>query len=238
MEAGFDVTCIDLNARCGRVYPGDFIHGDALAPEIDIHAFDFIWASPPCQAHSSATPVQHKDLIPDLIPATRESLRAHPLTCIENVPGAPLRIDLRLTGPAVGLWCIRRLRIFELSERMRFGLVQPVLPRHIPGDPYDNARVCIIVGAANFTGLLKIAQRRRERERAWIGLPAWVSTEEAREAMGLKIPLSRREISQSIPPPMARWIGELAIHRLDHPDRFDTGLLAGIPGALGDQDAL
>src|SRR6185437_7851072 len=49
-NAGFHVTGVDLK-RSPR-YCGDvFIQADALT--VDPRGFDFIWASPPCQAHTS-----------------------------------------------------------------------------------------------------------------------------------------------------------------------------------------
>ncbi len=38
---------------------------------------------------------------PDLIPQTRALLAPHPFTIIENVPRAPIRADVVLTGPMV-----------------------------------------------------------------------------------------------------------------------------------------
>lgn len=113
--------------------PAAFVQADAIAllsdylvaarrPELG--AFDFIWASPPCQAHSSLRHLQAGKEYPDLIPQTRELLqRWGGLWCIENVPGAPLGGAhlTQLCGTMFGLQTpdgraeLRRHRLFETS---------------------------------------------------------------------------------------------------------------------------
>ncbi len=93
-------------------YPFRFIQADALAPPIDLNAFDLIHASPPCQAYTTITPDQESH--PDLV-ATVRRLIAPYAYAIENVLGAPLRRDLILCGSMFGL-DIRRHRVFELGK--------------------------------------------------------------------------------------------------------------------------
>jgi DNA (cytosine-5)-methyltransferase 1 len=75
--AGFHVTGIDSKPQ--PRYIGDaFIQADALNSPVDLRRFDFIWASPPCQAftalrHLQTTMHGPKDY-PNLIPQTRELL--------------------------------------------------------------------------------------------------------------------------------------------------------------------
>ena len=123
--AGFHVTGIDIRPQ--PRYAGDlFIQADALRPPVRLADFDFVWASPPCQAHSlgavwRGTAGSH----PDLIAATRDMLAAAGVpSVIENVPRAPLRRDLVLRGEMFGLKVCRE-RVFELSD---FWCLQPVLP--------------------------------------------------------------------------------------------------------------
>ena len=101
LAAGFDeIVGIDI-ADHRKAYPGHFILGDALNPPARLEDFDFVWASPPCQAFSLATygsGKAHRDDLPNLIPHTRELLSAHPWTAIENVRHAPVRPDVVLTG--------------------------------------------------------------------------------------------------------------------------------------------
>ena len=126
--AGFHVTGVDIAPQ--PRYCGDaFIQADALRPPVDLRAFDFIWASPPCQRWTplrnlQRTPRGVKEY-PDLIPQTREILtRATIPFSIENVEGAPLGESgnlIVLCGTMFGLQTpdgsaeIRRHRLFETS---------------------------------------------------------------------------------------------------------------------------
>src|SRR5262245_21858800 len=89
-RAGFDVTGIDIVPQ--PRYPFRFIQGDALKPPERLQDFDLIWASPPCQGYSRTRHLPWlKDKVrPLLIPQTRELLRGHPCTIIENIADAPL----------------------------------------------------------------------------------------------------------------------------------------------------
>lgn len=125
-RAGFDVTAVDINPQPHH-RGGHFIQADALEvlQEVDwLLGFDFIWASPPCQAFTSLRHLNGKEY-PNLIPATRAGLIASGVPhCIENVPGAPLGESGWLTmlcGTMFGLQTpdgraeIRRHRLFETS---------------------------------------------------------------------------------------------------------------------------
>lgn len=118
-RAGFDVTGVDIEPQ--KNYPFKFIQGDAL--EADLTGYDFIWASPPCQAHTALKTMHNAKEHPDLIPATREKLKAWggPYI-IENVVGAPLVNPVMLCGTMFGLGCgdaeLRRHRLFEASFPM------------------------------------------------------------------------------------------------------------------------
>ena len=104
MRAGWEVVGVDLDAARGRYYPGTFVHADALDYAAEHgDTFDAIHASPPCQAYS-VTRHTHDLEHPELVPDTRELLRAigRPYS-IENVPGAPLVDPITLCGAAFGL---------------------------------------------------------------------------------------------------------------------------------------
>lgn len=115
--AGFHVTGVDIKPQ--PRYVGDaFVRMDAL--QADAGEFDFIWASPPCQAHTSMKTMHNARPHVDLIPATRALLQAsgRPYV-IENVEGAPLIHPILLCGTMFDLGCdgaeLRRHRLFECS---------------------------------------------------------------------------------------------------------------------------
>lgn len=118
-RAGFDdITGIDINPQ--PRYPFKFIQGDALE-YLREHGseYDVIHASPPCQKYSMIQRiVKTKHKHPDLVAPTRELLiEIGKPYVIENVVGAPLRVDLLLCGSMFGLGMIRH-RIFESNISM------------------------------------------------------------------------------------------------------------------------
>lgn len=152
--------------------------------------FDFIWASPPCQAYS---PLRHRTraIYPDLIDDLRQILLAtrKPFV-IENVPGAPLIAPIMLCGSSFGLK-VRRHRQFECYSWFRLSLVPPCQHRERPID-------------VSGTG----SRRRGERKDGKGGNPNKPrNLAEAREAMGIDW-MNRYEISQAIPPAYSEFIGK------------------------------
>lgn len=126
-RAGFAVVGVDINPQPHH-RGGRFVQADCLEVLLDLaylRSFDFIHASPPCQAHSALRHLQAGKIYPDLIPATRASLLASEVPySIENVVGAPLGSSGCLTmlcGTMFGLQTpdgraeIRRHRLFETS---------------------------------------------------------------------------------------------------------------------------
>jgi hypothetical protein len=80
-------------------YPFRFVLGDALEHARRAGEFDFVWASPPCQRYSVATPQAARRRHPDLMARTRDLLLAAGVPfVIENVPGAPLIDPVVLCG--------------------------------------------------------------------------------------------------------------------------------------------
>ena len=164
LQAGCDVTGVDIDPLCSKWYPGRFILHDVFTlhqmldwPQI-LAKTDLIWASPKCQHHSSMTrirgdPANH----PDQIPQTREMLGAlgKPYI-IENVPGAPLRKDLELCGLMFGLPLYRH-RIFECS----FPVKQPSHPKHTGQQKFS------VVGRLVSTKRKGGSKRYQEMKAAW-----------------------------------------------------------------------
>lgn len=122
-QAGIEheITGIDIQVQLR--YPFNRKTMDALSCS-DLEAYDFIWASPPCQKYSLLAYVTKKDY-PDLIPLTRALLEnsGRPYV-IENVEYAPLRKDLILCGEMFGLKVFKH-RIFESNFRI-------IQPAHLP----------------------------------------------------------------------------------------------------------
>jgi DNA (cytosine-5)-methyltransferase 1 len=197
-EAGFDVTGVDIKPQ--KRYPYRFIQADAVGLEINLAGFDFVWASPPCQRYSLGSRSRKgylPDNYPDLIDPIRLKLAGHPFTCIENVPLAPLRPDLTLSGRSVGLHRIDRRRIFELS----FFALSPGAPR-LPRSMWESGR------AITITKSMCAASHFYPRKLA--GLPGRVSPAEAAEAMGIKRRMTSAEIGEAVPPAYAEFIARQA----------------------------
>ena len=206
MQAGFEVV-VGIDHKPHPHYPGTFIQADIHHLPVDVMDFDFVWASPPCQRfsiasgyHGSETRLRH----PDLIPETRKALDGHPFTCIENVPGAPIRADLVLTGSAVGLHRIERRRYFELSFWPGLAPKPVRLPRHV----WESGQgICI-------TTSMCASSHFYPRKRA--GLPGRVPNWEAKEVMGIleDVKMTQREVGEAVPPPYAQWIGQRVMELL------------------------
>ncbi len=114
-----EIVGVDIELANKKHYSFDFIHRDALTLDYDfLSQFDFIHASPPCQAYSKATPrtTRHKHI--KLVAATHLMLyAANKPYVIENVEGSgkELKPNIALNGHCVGLPIDRR-RYFHASE--------------------------------------------------------------------------------------------------------------------------
>ena len=120
-EAGFHVTGVDIKPQ-PRYVGNEFHQANALTFPLD--GFEFIWASPPCQAHTAMKAMHNAKDHDDLIPQVRRMLLLHMVSSgvnfvIENVEGAPLLNPALLCGTMFDLGCdnaeVRRHRLFECS---------------------------------------------------------------------------------------------------------------------------
>lgn len=112
-----DAELVGVDIEPQPRYPFRFVQADALAYPLE--GFDFIWASPPCQAFTAyKRRPRHVAERPNHIPAIRARLEAAGVPyCIENVPGAPLHSPVTLCGSMFGL-DVRRHRLFETNFPM------------------------------------------------------------------------------------------------------------------------
>ena len=178
--AGFRVIGIDIVPQ--PKYPFPFIRAGAITTLQP----DFIWASPPCQAHTLAQRIQGRDH-PDLIAPTRTMLRASGIPyVIENVPGAPLEKPILLCGAMFGLQTYRH-RLFECS----FAIEPPEHPEHVApirkmGRPVQDNEMMHVVG-----DLSGVQKARGIMETPWIN--HWDGLREA------------------VPPAFSEYIGRAAL---------------------------
>lgn len=185
-QSGFDVVGVDINPQ--PEYPFPFIQANAL--DIDFQKFDFVWASPPCQAFTAyKRRKNHVRPVENLIPQVREKLEKSGVKyCIENVPGAPLYEPVMLCGSMFGL-DVRRHRLFETN----FKVDQPKCrhdrqePRFPPATNRKNLRKTVEVGVWRIP--LDVQQK----------------------AMGIKW-MQRKTLSQAIPPAYSNYIARRTLN--------------------------
>jgi DNA (cytosine-5)-methyltransferase 1 len=202
-RAGFEVVGVDIEAQ--PHYPFEFHQADALTFPLD--GFDFIWASPPCQAHSKTRAITGKTY-PDLIPQTRARLKEKGgLWAIENVPGAPLHNPIMLCGTMFGLQVIRH-RHFETS----FPMFVPECGKHGSTNShrgYSTGAEFVTVAGNNY---------RRVEGAAAMGMTDWY--------------MPRDRLSQAIPPAYSEFIGRAALNQLRQ-----TAAVGELIGALAEANA-
>lgn len=203
-RAGFDVIGVDT--RLQPRYPFRFVQADALRPPFDLSAFAFIWASPPCQAHTPLKKMWNARQHPDLIPQTRELLvKSGVPYAIENVPGSPLRHSVQLCGTMFGLQTpcgaeLRRHRNFETS----FIVLAPSCQHSrtvigvYGGHVRDRCRTITVTGSTPQQNVV----RNRVRQT--------FSIDDARHAMGVDW-MTMEGLSQAIPPAYSEFIGRAAL---------------------------
>ena len=114
-RAGFDIVGVDIKPQ--PHYPFTFVQADALEflAGANLASVAAIHASPPCQDHTRQY-VEHEHGTGWMLAAARELLATTGRTwIIENVPGAPMRVDYKLCGCMFGLPRLKRERWFETS---------------------------------------------------------------------------------------------------------------------------
>lgn len=206
---GYQQACEALGIACEITgvdilpmprYVGDrFVQADALEYlALHGHEYDFIHASPPCQAYSTTKGMPYKTReYPDLIVPVRKLLIASGKPyVIENVMGAPMHTNIILCGTMFGLKVYRH-RAFESSHM----LFQPTHQKHMER-----------IGGYRPGGRLP-----RKAPKDWTGYICVAGEnfylDAGRRAMGIDW-MNRLELSESIPPAYTRYIGIQLFERL------------------------
>lgn len=185
--AGFDVTGVDIDPQPNYPDGLEFIQADAFEFVREHgHKFDLITASPMCRDHTVLAGKHGKTGTGWQLAAIRDELaRLDRPWVIENVPGAPLRPDVRLCGDVhFGLRVVRH-RYFESG----FPLVSP---------PWCRAKHRAPVAT-------------REQFRMWhqgwhASVTGNIGSYVGPEAMGIDW-MTGNELSQAIPPVYTEYIG-------------------------------
>jgi DNA (cytosine-5)-methyltransferase 1 len=219
-----EITGVDIKPM--PRYPFKFIQGDAMT--FPLEGYDFIWASPPCQAFSKLRFMPDAKEHANHIPTVRELLVASGTPyAIENVEDAPLGGDflIMLCGTMFGLQTpdgraeLRRHRLFETSFSI------PLRPacQHgtrvlgtYGGHVRDRCRkVLAVVGHTPVDNTDRAARRRaitvtghtpqtntiRNRVREVF------SVEDAKAAMGIDW-MTMSGLSQAVPPAYSEFIAK------------------------------
>lgn len=191
-----DITGVDIRPQ--PEYPFHGLVGDVLELAVAwVATFDFIHASPPCQAHTTMSAKhRNKNTLADervsLIAPTRRLLQAagKPYV-IENVPGARshLRNPVVLSGDRFGLQVVRP-RLFETSFRIDPDLRPPRASIGNPIGVYGPEAA----GQVLWTRVDGSVQRRAR------------SLLQAQEAMGGMYWMSWRPLCESVPMAYTEWI--------------------------------
>lgn len=191
-RAGFnDIVGVDIKPQ--PHFPFRFVLSDALE-YLSAHGseFDFIHASPPCQAYMDTNkhgrkPTRH----PRLIEPTRMLLvKFHIPYVIENIHKAPLRANLMLCGTMFGLRVIRH-RYFECS-----------FPVPLTPPCYHWGQVA----EGDFLGIYAFGGRGHRHGKGKRDGPPQPSKTSPQEAMGIDW-MTNLELTQAIPPAYTEWIG-------------------------------
>lgn len=175
-------------------YPFFFIQADAI--EYPTEGFDFIWASPPCQAFSCASSVPkaagHK--YDNLIDPIRAKLVASKIPyIIENVVGAPLINPVMLCGLSFGLKLLRH-RLFESN----FFLLTPPHIEHTKGMAVRGEIFTVAGGGSGYRN--SHPRKPFNGGRYYSG-----NNEDWSAAMGISW-MTSRELSQAVPPVYSQFL--------------------------------
>ena len=186
------IVGVDINPQPN--YPFEFHQADACT--FPTEGFDFIHASPPCQDHSTLSALQDEHGTGWMLAHTLDRLRDSGVPwVVENVAGARSEMPdaITLCGSMFGLE-VRRHRLFAAS----FPMLAPQCAHYLQPEPID------VTGTGGPSTKVRTSGGGVSRKPR--------NLDHAREAMGIDW-MTRRELSQAIPPAYTEWIGnQLAAH--------------------------
>ena len=206
-RAGFEVVGVDINPQ--PRYPFGFVQADALDYLADhAHEYQAIHASPPCQAFTAAGAFNPTVEHPDLLTPTRAALEAlaHPYV-LENVSGAPMGNYVTLCGSEFGL----RARdldgaVLQLKRHRQFE--SNVWLWGAGGCQHDRA---VQVGSVfGYGGGMTPAYRDSDtRSKGYVPHVTVCA-----QLVGVDWKMTKRELSECIPPAYTQWLGSQLIAQL------------------------
>ena len=215
LDAGFEVTGIDIEKRN---YPYEFMQADVLyilECEDFIKEFDFIHASPPCQAYSKLKNLSNnkaawKERHPELIEPVREKLKYYNEKygipyIIENVEGAPLINPIKLYGSQFPNMFTQRPRLFESNLNLK----APDIPKR--NMQTGSLNTIGPTGAVSICGTHPLKGLNLEQTRLYYAIAiggdcSWMTLE---------------ELTQCIPPCYTNFLGKQVIDNLNGNQEFD-----------------
>ncbi len=182
-NVGFEVIGVDNTP--GLNYPYEYYCEDAVEfMALGLDDFDFIWASPPCQAYSWSSACRRNEGVDyqDLVEITRYYLQASGKPyIIENVVGAPLINPVVLCGTMFPDLKVFRHRLFESNV------------------PLIVEMECAHEGH-------KAKERRDDNGDFFTVAGNWCGTlRERSDAMGIDW-MTRKELNQAIPPAYSEYL--------------------------------
>lgn len=209
-----EIVGVDSNADVGRKYAFDFICGDALKLDYEfLSQFDFIHASPPCQAYSNLTPDKSKH--PRLILPIKHMLFASGVPhVIENVPGSQLdlRPNLVISGEYFGLPSGRERYFYVSTLEAALRLIKPMPGANISGAASSHISTRHVANLSTRSNINLVIDDHRINVHG----RDYVSRADVVKALGLEcIPkrqldrLSLHGMEQGVPPVFTRLVAGL-----------------------------
>ena len=195
-ELGIPIRIVGVDIKKMPRYPFEFIKGDALqflSRAESLHPVTHIHASPPCQQYSAATNGSKTDRAEYSSDAEVISKILHAKaisSTIENVPASPIRADLMLMGTMFGLKVLRARKF----ECVNWFCMRPSVTER-KGDVREGRLITVAGNGQLVSESGKIFQVEGDTVKQ-----KWSN------AMGIDW-MTRRELSQAIPPAYTHYIG-------------------------------